>query len=313
MSPLIINIIVLAIGFVFLIKGADFLVESSSSIAKRLGISPMTIGITIVAFGTSLPEFLISFLATISDSPDINIGNVIGSNICNIALVLGMAALITPIPVRFKILLKELPMVSIISAIFALTIMDKVVGKWDALLLLVSFSIFLYFSMDSIVDECDDEEDEKMGVFSTLFFLLIGFVGVIGGAEMVVKSAVKIAESYNISQAVIGATIVALGTSLPELITSVVAAAKGEMDISLGNVLGSNVFNIALIPGTIALIKPIGVNVSIVRFDMWIMLFVLIALYPLIMTRLRISRSEGFFLLFCYFTYNFILFKAYLF
>jgi len=314
MSPLLLNLIILSIGFVLLIKGADFLVNNSSSLAKKMGISPMTIGITIVAFGTSLPEFLISFLATMSDSPDINVGNVIGSNICNIALVLGMTALITPIPVKFKVLLKELPMVVMITAIFSILIMDQVIDSADSIILLIIFSIFLYFSLGSVVDLNEEEIFNKSeGNFKILMFLLIGFIGVIGGAHLVVKAAVSIAESYKISQAVIGATVVAFGTSLPELITSLVAAMKGEMDISLGNVLGSNIFNIALIPGIIALIKPISVNVSVIRFDMWVMLFITIVLYPLIIARLRISRTEGIFLLFCYFTYNFILFKTYIF
>jgi cation:H+ antiporter len=312
MTTFLLNSLLLIVGFILLIKGADFLVENSSILARSMGISPMTIGITIVAFGTSLPEFLISLIATISGEPDLNIGNVVGSNICNIALVLGTSALFLPIVVRFKVLLKEMPIVVIISIIFTILLLDGVVDTLDSAIQLIAFSFFMYFSIkgDGIPVEIEEDDVLQRSKKSIFFFILMGIVGVMGGAQLVVESAISIAKSYNVPEAIIGATIVALGTSLPELVTSVVAAWKGECDISLGNVLGSNIFNIAFIPSVIALIQPIKVGASLIKFDIWVMLFLTIILYPLIIARLRISKVEGIFLLLCYLTYNVILFKS---
>lgn len=264
----------LIIGFGLLIKGADWMVDGSSSIARRFGISDLAIGLTIVAFGTSMPELIVNIFASLSGSTDIAIGNVVGSNIANILLILGATALIAPLAVQSSSVRKEIPF----SLLAAITLMimanDGIVdgytvselGRGDGMAFIGFFIIFLYYTF-GISKNSEDEDDEQSPATHTLpvatLLTLAGIGGLIIGGKLSVDSAVTIASSFGVSQAMIGLTVVAVGTSLPELVSSIVAARKGKADIAVGNVVGSNIFNVFWILGVSAIIKPLPFSPSL--------------------------------------------------
>ncbi len=269
-----ISILLLVVGFVLLIKGADWLVTGSSSLAKRFNISELVIGLTIVAFGTSAPELVVNVLASFKGANDIALGNIIGSNIFNLLFILGIAGLIYPITVHRNTVWRELPY-SLFAAIVVLLIandafVDGTVGnridRTDGIMLLLFFVAFLYYAYLSIQSEdatdLVEEEIKVMSGLKSVGFTLIGLVLLILGGKLVVDNAIEIAVSFQVSEKLIGLTIVAAGTSLPELATSAVAAFRKRSDIAIGNVVGSNIFNIFFILGTSAVINPIPYNTS---------------------------------------------------
>ena len=263
-------------GFVLLIKGADLFVEGSSAIARLLRIPSIIIGLTVVAFGTSMPEASVSITAALAGKNDLSLSNVVGSDIFNLLIVVGVSAVIHPMRVQTSVLKKDLP-ISIIIAI-ALLLMSipspykgmnvSVLSRTEGCILLAAFFIYVAFTVrealkarkDAPVDASSENDPKKMSIPVTLFYVVIGIAGIVWGGDLVVDSASAIALTFGWSETFIGLTIVALGTSLPELVTSVVAARKGESDLSLGNAIGSNIFNILLVLGASAALHPIVVS-----------------------------------------------------
>jgi cation:H+ antiporter len=326
--PLLINILLLIVGFYILIKGADFFVVSSASIARRANISPLIIGLTLVAFGTSLPELAVSFLASITAmrqglTADIALGNVVGSNIANITLILGASALVLPTAVDRSIFKKEIPFliaVSICLAFFAIFRNDFVITRFESFLLLMLFALYMYIVIKGSKKTENIEDDIKIiDKKKQLILLILGLGGVTLGGYLVTYSAELISMdllvgSFGFSvmraKTLVGLSVVSLGTSLPELVTSMVAAKKGESQIAVGNVIGSNVFNSLLIVGLSGLVAPLGVNAD-VRFDLILVIFITLIMVVLVFHKRMITKANGFTLLFIYVLYiTFIILRA---
>lgn len=308
-------------GFVLLIVGADIFVEGSSAIAKRFKIPTIIIGLTIVAFGTSMPEASVSISAALSGNNDIAISNVIGSNIFNLLVVLGASALICPVRAHSSAIRKEIPFSILVTvalgAVLAFGIhfddeadvlmgMDIfkhatfTIGIAGGAILLVFLALYMYWQISGalkarkkgkIVDEPEDE-NKKIPSGMAVEMVILGIVGIIMGGDLVVESASAIAENFGMSQTLIGLTIVAVGTSLPELVTSMVAAKKGESDLALGNVIGSNVFNIVFIIGASAVVSPMTVDMLAI-YDTLVLLFISVLTLIFAKTNKRFSRAEG--------------------
>lgn len=297
-------IIYLVGGLIMLFIGAEGLVRGSSNLAIKIGIAPLVVGLTVVSFGTSAPELVVSLKAAISGNGSISLGNIIGSNIANIALILGVAALIRPLKVHANVIMREIPIMIAISVLLLILLIDGEVGFIDGIILVGGLIIYLVVNVILARKEKNAEVDaefkeglkSKFGIPLSMVFIIVGLGLLLFGANLFVQSAVVIAKIFNVSDAIIGLTIVAIGTSLPELITSVVAAYKKEADIAIGNVVGSNIFNILGILGITALVIPIS-SLGISYVDLGVMLFTAIILFPLSRTGFSISRFEGAFLL----------------
>ena len=312
--------ILLIIGFVLLIKGADFFVDGSSSVAKILKVPTIIIGLTVVAFGTSMPELSVSVTAALRGSNDLAVSNVLGSNIFNLLVVLGCCALVKPVAAKWSLLKKEFPFSILITIILLLVdsdfsimkILDGnqgfVLGRWAGLLFLILFVLYIYATVKSALRsraEAKDMEEEEYKTMSPLksgVYIVIGLIGIVWGGNLVVDSASNIALTFGWSQTFIGLTIVALGTSLPELVTSVVAARNGENDLAVGNVVGSNIFNILLILGVSSFITPITLDVTAV-YDTIILIIASIIVYVSAISKREIQRKEGILFLVCYFAF----------
>lgn len=299
--------ILLILGFILLIKGADFFVDGSSSVAKLLKVPTIVIGLTVVAFGTSMPELSVSVTAALQGNNDLAVSNVLGSNIFNLLVVLGCCALVNPVQAKWSLLKKEFPFSIFIAVILLLLVSDfsitKVLkgdesfylGRASGIFLLVLFVVFLYSTVKTALASRRDVEEEEYKVMSpvkSIAYILGGLVGIVWGGNLVVDSACEIAEAFGLSQTFIGLTIVALGTSLPELVTSMVAAGKGENDLAVGNVVGSNIFNILLILGVSAAITPIKLDVMAV-YDTLILIVASLIVYVAAISKREIQRSEG--------------------
>lgn len=255
------QILILIIGFILLIKGADWLVDGASSVASNFKVSKLLIGLTIVAFGTGAPELAVSFSSLINGSTDILVGNVIGSNIINVLLLIGIAAVIRPIRVKKDTVSKELPLLLLISTALIVLLLDvnlaeaiiNTFSRADAIICLLFFCIFLYYLIAMArknrrgKSAKKEVEKPKYKLGKSFLFVILGLVGVVGGSELVVNSASFIAGAIGISERIISLTIIAFGTSLPELVTTITAAKKGESDLLVGNIVGSNIFNICIV------------------------------------------------------------------
>jgi cation:H+ antiporter len=303
-------------GLVALIAGAELLVRGSSKLALSFGISPLVVGLTIVAFGTSAPEVAVSVGAVLDGRTDLAIGNVVGSNIFNVLLILGLSAVITPLVVNIQLIRQEVPIMLGISLLLLVLALDRSLGLWDAVMLcalMVAYTVFLVVQSrretQAAVDEYAAEVqpaapgswDSRLPVQLALMAAGLGLLVV--GSQWLVDAAVVFAQSLGVSDVVIGLTIVAAGTSMPEVATSVMAAVKGERDIAVGNVVGSNIFNILGclgIAGVAAGATGLAVPESVMNFDIWVMLAVALACVPVFMTGREIARWEGgVFLLYC--------------
>ena len=311
---LILSILQLVIGFVLLVKGADYFVDGSSSLAKRFRIPTVVIGLTIVAFGTSAPELATSLSAAMKGSNDIAIGNVVGSNIFNTLIVLGASAAITPIAVSKGVIKRDYPLSIFAAALLAVLSLDTLlfgkeqmrIGRVDGMILLVCFLVFMYLTVRQGLkgrEENAEEEIEALPLWKSLLFVALGLGAIVLGAAWAVDGAKAIAKVAGMSDALIGLTIVAFGTSLPELVTSVVAARKGESDIAVGNVVGSNIFNIFLILGASGSILPMTMDDSYV-FDMIVLALVMILSYIPIARTKKVSRSFGIIMIVAYVVYT---------
>lgn len=324
---IILNVFLLIIGFIMLIKGADFFVISSVSIARRARISPLIIGLTLVAFGTSLPELAVSFVASIQAmrqglTADIALGNVVGSNISNITLILGASALVLPTAVDRSIFKKEIPFlmgISILLALFAMVGSKAEISRIESVLLLMLFVLYMIIVIRGSKSVHHDDDYHVIEPKKQVILLVVGLLGVTVGGYVVTYSAESISLSFlvgiigmNATQAktLIGLSIVSLGTSLPELVTSMVAAKKGESQIAVGNVIGSNVFNSLLIVGLSGVFAPLGVNPD-VRFDLVLVIFITAAMVVMVFHKRMITRTNGFTLVLIYIAYLvFILLRA---
>lgn len=261
------------LGFVLLVKGADILVEGSAAIAKKLSVPNIVIGLTIVAFGTSMPELIVNVFASIGGNTEIAIGNILGSNIANILLILGISAIIFPLVTKRNTVWKEIPL-SLLAAILLGVMANDLridgngfsgLTRIDGIVLIAFFVIFMYYTFGiskAVGDQADEVEVKKMGYLKASVFIIAGLAGLTVGGKWIVDGAVKIAELFNVSQSLIGLTVVAVGTSLPELATSAMAAYKKHPDIAIGNVVGSNIFNIFWILGLSSVIRPLPFNES---------------------------------------------------
>jgi len=294
-------------GSIGLFIGAESLVRGASSLAIRLGISPLVVGLTVVAFATSSPEMVVSIKAAIEGNPGIVVGNVVGSNICNIALILGVAAMVSPLSVKTQVIKREIPIMIIVSVILLLILLDDTITRVEGVFLVIGIITYIILGYKYSMKERNNKEVIKefeeiipkspYKVWQSLVFILVGLGLLVFGSNLFVDGAVSIAEKFGVSQAVIGLTIVALGTSLPELTTSIVASFKNENDIAIGNAVGSNVFNILSILGISSLIRPIS-DTGITMVDLSIMMFFTILILPLSKTKFTLRRWEGA-LLFC--------------
>lgn len=301
------KIIFTIIGFVLLVKGADFVVKGASSIAKKFHLSEMLIGILIVGIGTSLPEIIVTIESSKIGNSDIIIGNSIGSSICNLLLVIGIASVCNPLKIDNKILQVHLP-VSIFS-ILTLSIFGNfgngknIINKMEATGLLVISAFYIIYTILKGKDETGKNSDEKEnGILKILTFLILGAIGLKFGADFVIDGAISIAEFFGVSQSVISVTVVALGTSLPEIVTCIIATIKQESDLAIGNVIGSNIFNICLLPAIGALISPINYDLTFNKSLVFLLIITLyILIFDLFQNRRVISRNQGviFVLLFC--------------
>ena len=312
------------IGFVLLYFGAEWLVKGSSSLARSLGVTPIVIGLTVVAFGTSAPELVVSLISSIQGKSMIAVGNVVGSNICNIALVLGLSAVFQPIKSDPTVVRRDIPIMLAISVYLLLLTLNSNLGRIEGATLFAGIITYTFFNYYLAKKETTgaaeiESELEEIGFIASkpkqILLIVAGIVGVVGGAQIVVDNAVKIMTILGVDEKFIGLTIVAFGTSLPELATSVVAALRGEMDISIGNLVGSNVFNIMSVIGVAALVRPIPIPGGFFESGLWIDYLVMMftSFLPWLMMRkdYTVKRSDGIILLLCYVGYlTYLIIKA---
>lgn len=320
---IVLQITLLVVGFIFLIKGADWLVDGASSIASNFKVSKLLIGLTIVAFGTGAPELAVSFSSLFNGSTDILVGNVIGSNIINVLLLIGIAAIIRPIKVNKDTVSKELPLLLLISTALIVLLLDinlseaiiNTFSRADAIICLLFFCIFLYYLFSLARKnkaEAKKVDKPKYALGKSFIFTILGLIGIIAGSQLVVNSASTIATTIGISERVISLTIIALGTSLPELVTTVIAAKKGEGDLLVGNIIGSNIFNICIV-----LALPVAFaggitpdNFEVIDLTMLVISSVLLCL--LARRNHRISRFDGALMLVIFLLYyGFIIYGAF--
>ena len=298
----------LILGLVFLILGGDLLVRSAVSFAEKFGVSSFLIGVTVVSFGTSVPELMVSIQAAMDQAADIAIGNVLGSNIANIALVLGISVVIRPLIITTNTYKLSWWVMLISSLLFILFLFDNVITKLEGLLLIAGLFCFIIFSIKRNIPN-EESIISKINIQTGILFFVLGATGLYFGSELFVESAISIASFFDVPKFVIGITVVALGTSLPELITSIVALIKGQNNISLGNLIGSNIFNVFAVLGITSLIQELGTSSILLFLDFGVMLAVILVFGFQLFIRKKISRTAGLLLLFGYFSY--ILFSVF--
>lgn len=304
------SFLILIIGFFFLIKGADIFVEGAASIARKFNVPAMIIGLTIVAMGTSAPEASVSITSSLAGQNDMSVANVVGSNFFNILMVLGVSSIIATLPVQNSTIKKDTPFLLIVSALLLLFGIDLKISRLEGLILLI---LFVYFIISTIRTAkksgsqeteaaIDVEGDENTPIFKTILLSVIGVIGIVIGGDMVVNSATEIATTFGMSANLVGLTIVAVGTSLPEFVTSVVAIKKGETEIAIGNVIGSNIFNILFILGLATTISPI--TISIFAFiDIIFMIVITLLLYLFMKKNNNLNKTQGYLFIILYIAY----------
>lgn len=309
------TITLLLVGFGVLIKGADFLVNGSSSLAKKMNISNLAIGLTVVAFGTSTPELIVSVLAAVNGQNDASFGNIIGSNNFNLMFILGIAGLIYPLIVQRSTVKYEVPLSILAAVVLFILVNDgmlwgsetNILSRVDAIILLVFFGGFMLYIVRTMKNNSDlDQDDVK--IFSTplsILFVVLGLAMLIGGGKLVVDNAIEIAHHFGMSEKLIGLTILAAGTSLPELVTSCVAAYRKNTDIAIGNVIGSNIFNIFFILGITGSIQPLEYSISM-NFDLVILVIctLVLMIFMFTLNTRKLDRWEALILLLAYFAYT---------
>jgi len=311
-------LLLLLVGFAVLIKGADFLVNGASSVAKKFNISNLAIGLTVVAFGTSTPELIVSFYSAVEGRNDASFGNIIGSNNFNLLFILGIAGLIYPLTVQRNTVKYEVPLSLLAALVLYIVVNDQILwdsainilSRWDALILLVCFGLFMMYIYRTMT-KASDYEELPIKIYTTPLatgMIVLGLAMLIGGGSLVVDNAVAIAEHYGLSEKLIGLTILAAGTSLPELATSAVAAYRKNTDIAIGNVIGSNIINIFFILGITGLVNPIPYNVAM-NFDIEVLgaSTILLMVFMFTINQRKLDRWESFLLLAGYIAYTIFL------
>lgn len=296
-------------GFGALLVSGEFLVKGAVSLATRMRVSTLVIGMTIVSLGTSAPELLVSVNAALSGHPDISIGNVIGSNIANLGLVLALTVIIFPLVIARQTIRFDWPLMMVASLLFYLFILDRKLAWWEGLLFVLILAGSIVFMIRAsrkktgALEAEEEEQQKKNNLLLAVFLIVGGCFGLVAGADWLLEGAVEIARGFEVPEHVIAVTIVAFGTSVPELATSIVAALRKQTDISVGNLVGSNVFNILAILGITAMVKEIPVNEQVLRNDIFWMLGIAAVLLPMMVIKNRIGRLSGFILLSAYIAY----------
>lgn len=308
-APLIVVFALLIVGFVLLVKGADFFVEGSSSVAKRFHVPSIIIGLTIVAMGTSLPETAVSVTASLAGNNELAVSNAVGSNIFNLMVVIGFCAVMTPVVVQKETLKRDFPF-SVVCAVLLLVLGylgDMTLGHVDGIIMLVLFAGFIFVMIRSALNakntgSSEGEEIELLSMPKSIIFILGGAVAIAVGGDMVVDTASRIATTFGMSQTLVGLTIVSIGTSLPELVTSIVAARKNEVDMALGNAIGSNIFNILMVLGIASAISPIAfITENIIDIIVLVVFSVIVWLFA--WTKEKLNKGEGIIMLLLYVAY----------
>ena len=315
---MIVNILLLIVGFIMLIKGADFFVDGASSTASNFKVSKMLIGLTIIAFGTSAPEFAVSMQSLAKGSTDMLLGNVIGSNILNILLILGVAAIIHPIKISDNTIKKELPICMLLSTLLVVLFLDikladglvNQITRSDAIVILLFFTIFIYYLVSLVKAKKEENENEKpkFKLGKSLILVAIGLGGIILGSNMVVNNASEIASKIGLSERVIALTIIAFGTSLPELVTTIVSSKKGEQDLLLGNIIGSNIFNLCVVLGIPVALYGTVTPASFNYIDLIVLIGSAFLLFLFAETKRTITKLEGYFMLIAFIIYYVLVF-----
>lgn len=303
----ILTIILIIVGVVLLYYGGELLVDNAARLASFLGMSPLVIGLTIVAFGTSSPELLTSVMASFKDAPDVAMGNVVGSNIANLGLILGLSAIVFPLQARARFTRREVPFMIGVAVLLVPLSLNLVINRLEGILFIILLGIYLFvlFRDGEETAEVDEEfsleySEKTKSVIKSSLGIVLSILLLVGGAHSLVTGAVDLARTIGISERIIGLSLVALSTSLPELASSLVAARKHEGDILIGNIIGSNVFNILAVLGLTAIVKPVNMSPELIRFDLWAMVFVSALVFPFCYTQRRIDRIEGVILLLLY-------------
>jgi len=296
-NNMLLNTVLIVLGIILVLWGADRMTEGSVALAERFNVSQLTIGLTIVAMGTSLPEFCVSLVSALKGTPDLAVGNIVGSNIFNALLIVGVAAMVTPINITLTTVRKDIPFALVASVLLMMMCFDGKISRLNGAILLAMFAIFMVITFKTAGQDPQTQNDDKpakkpMKLWLCVVFIIAGLGALILGSELFVNGATKVATLLGVSQAVIGLTIVAGGTSLPELATSVVAARKGNSGIAIGNVLGSNVFNILFILGVTGVISPMHMQ-GITMMDLSVMVTAMIMLWLFSYTKLTLERWEG--------------------
>lgn len=323
-NSMAINIVLLVLGVIIVLKGADWLTDGAVNIATRFGVSQMVIGLTIVAMGTSMPEFCVSMVSALKGTPDLAVGNVVGSNTFNTLLIVGCSALVAPIMVKRSSVKRDIPFAVVASLLMLLFCLDGAIGRVDAAVLFAGFCLFMFVTLKyaktteepaaavatsgaataAIPEASSSEASQASGtsMLKAVVMLVVGLLCLIAGSNMFVDNASFVASSLGVSDAVIGLTIVAGGTSMPELATSIVSAKKGNSDIAIGNVIGSNVFNILMIIGITGLVKPMHIA-GITTLDLIMMLASMLLMWFFCRTTYKVKRWEGAVLTIVYIAY----------
>ena len=290
---MLLDVVLIVVGVALVLFGADRLTEGASALARRMNVPEIIIGLTIVAAGTSAPELFVSLVSALKGTPDLAVGNVVGSNTMNAMLIVGCAAMVAPMTISRSTVKKDIPFSVGASVLLILLAVDSFLGRVDGIILLLGFAVFMaYTLMQAKTGSTDEVQAETSPVWKNIVYLVGGLLGLVLGSNLFVDSASSVAYALNISEGVVGLTVVAGGTSLPELATSVVAARKGQSAIAIGNVIGSNVFNILLILGLTATISPMEIE-GITTIDMAVMLISVALVWMFSFTRYTVERWEG--------------------
>lgn len=299
------QVLLLIFGIVVVLKSADWLTNGAVGLATKLGISQIVIGLTIVAIGTSMPEFFVSIVSAIKGTPDLAVGNIVGSNIFNVLLIVGVAATVAPIAIQRATVRRDIPIAIVASIMLTFMMLDDNISRIDALILFAAFIAFIWITLRNSKNDANEKDastEKAIPTWKSVLFIIFGLVGLVLGSNIFVDNASSLAHGWGISDAVIGLTIVAGGTSLPELATSAVAARKGDSGIAIGNVLGSNVFNILMILGLTGIISPMHIQ-NITYIDMAVMVISMALFWLFSFTKLRVERWEGCVLIACFLGY----------
>jgi cation:H+ antiporter len=301
-AKMIFDILFIVLGVALVLYGADKLTEGASALARKMNVPEIIIGLTIVAAGTSAPELFVSLVSALNDTPDMAVGNVVGSNTMNCMLIVGCAAMVAPMIISPSTVKKDVPFSVLASVLLIFVAFDRFVSRLDGIILLIGFAVFMTYTLMQAKKGSSEAVKESSPVWKNLLYLVIGLAGLVIGSNLFVDSASDVALTLGISEGVVGLTIVAGGTSLPELATSVVAARKGQSAIAIGNVIGSNVFNILLILGLTSTISPMEIE-GITTIDMAVMLLSVILVWLFSRTRYTVERWEGAVLVLGYLAY----------